>query len=75
MKYSVPRLTETDERLRDGVMRFEERELKPYAEPVLPGVYSEAQELPEQRTTACKCLINAVVSMGRRNTQLEPTLH
>jgi hypothetical protein len=21
------------------------------------------------------CLINAVVSMGRRNTQLEPTLH
>jgi len=40
-------------------MRFEERELKPYAEPVLPGVYSEAQGLPEQRTTACKCLINA----------------
>jgi hypothetical protein len=22
-----------------------------------------------------ECLINAVVSMGRRNTQLEPTLH
>ena len=68
MKYSVPRLTETDERLRDGVMRFEERELKPYAEPVLPGAYSEAQELPEQRTTACKCLINAETGQVRPST-------
>ena len=22
-----------------------------------------------------KCLVNAVISMGRRNTQLEPNLH